>query len=70
MYAKLCKRLSIEAQNFENNDKTKKPDQANNNSTFLSILLSVCRDKFQNRSSEIQDPPILSSPLSGKDSHR
>jgi len=52
MYAQLCKRLSIEAQNFENSDKNKKPDQPSYNSTFLSILLSVCRDKFENRSSE------------------
>lgn len=52
MYAQLCKRLSIEAQNSENNDKNKKPDQLSYNSTFLSILLSVCRDKFENRSSE------------------
>lgn len=51
MYAQLCKRLSIEVQNFEYDDK-KKPDQANNNSTFLSILLSVCQDKFNNRSSD------------------
>lgn len=52
MYAQLCKRLSIEAQNFENSDKNKKPDQPSYNSTFLSILLSVCRDKFENRSSD------------------
>lgn len=52
MYAQLCKRLSIEAQNFENSDKNKKLDQATYNSTFLSILLSVCRDKFENRSSD------------------
>lgn len=52
MYAQLCKRLSIEAQNFENSDKNKKPDHPSYNSTFLSILLSVCRDKFENRSSE------------------
>lgn len=52
MYAQLCKRLSIEAQNFENSDKNKKLDQATYNSTFLSILLSVCRDKFENRASD------------------
>lgn len=52
MYAQLCKRLSIEAQNFENSDKNKKLDPATYNSTFLSILLSVCRDKFENRSSD------------------
>ncbi|XP_031638600.1 eukaryotic translation initiation factor 4 gamma 2 [Contarinia nasturtii] len=58
MYAQLCKRLSIEAQNFENSDKNKKPDQPSYNSTFLSILLSVCRDKFENRSSDSNALPI------------
>lgn len=52
MYAQLCKRLSIEVQNLEYNDDKEKPDGANNNSIFLSILLSVCKDKFNNRSSE------------------
>lgn len=51
MYAQLCKRLSIEVQNFEYDEK-EKPDGANNNSIFLSTLLSVCQDKFNNRSSE------------------
>lgn len=53
MYAQLCKRLSIEVQNFEYDDKKKTTtDQANNNSTFMNILLSVCRDKFETRASE------------------
>lgn len=47
MYAQLCKRLSDEVQNFEYEDKSKKADQ-----TFLNILLSVCRDKFDNRLSD------------------
>lgn len=51
MYAQLCKRLSIEVQNFEYDEK-ELPDGANNNSIFLSILLSVCQDKFNNRSNE------------------
>ncbi|CAO1435386.1 unnamed protein product [Diamesa hyperborea] len=42
MYAQLCKRLSKEAPNFET-----EPD---NKCTFLRLLLSVCRDKFENRS--------------------
>ncbi|CAO1427783.1 unnamed protein product [Diamesa serratosioi] len=42
MYAQLCKRLSEEAPNFET-----EPD---NKCTFLRLLLSVCRDKFENRS--------------------
>lgn len=49
MYAQLCKRLSNEVQNFEYDDKK--------NSTFLSILLSVCHDKFNNRLSECNDFP-------------
>lgn len=62
MYAQLCKRLSIEAQNFENSDKNKKPTdtQPSYNSTFLSILLSVCRDKFENRSSDCHALPPIS----------
>lgn len=42
MYAQLCKRLSVEAPNFEENDKPP---------TFLTLLLYVCRDRFLNRSS-------------------
>lgn len=53
MYAQLCKRLSIDAQSFEYSEKSKKLDQVTNrNSTFLKILLSVCRDKFENRSND------------------
>ena len=42
MYAQLCKRLSIDAPNFDSQD---------NPSTFLNLLLNVCRDRFLNRSS-------------------
>lgn len=41
MYAQLCKRLSLEAPNFE---------QSNDNyCTFLRLLVNVCRDKFEKR---------------------
>lgn len=40
MYAQLCKRLSKEAPNF---------DPTGHRSTFLRLLLNVCRDKFVNR---------------------
>lgn len=53
MYAQLCKRLSIDAQNFEYSEKNKKLDQETyRNSTFLKILIKVCRDKFENRSND------------------
>lgn len=42
MYAQLCKRLSVEAPNFDENDKP---------STFLTLLLNVCRDRFLKRAS-------------------
>lgn len=41
MYAQLCKRLSEEAPSFD-----KEPS---NSSTFLRLLIAVCRDKFNNR---------------------
>ncbi|XP_073811340.1 N-acetyltransferase 1 [Musca autumnalis] len=41
MYAQLCKRLSQEAPSFE-----KEPGGL---STFLRLLIAVCRDKFNNR---------------------
>lgn len=42
MYAQLCKRLSVEAPNF---------DETGNPRTFLTLLLNVCRDRFLNRAS-------------------
>ncbi|XP_055904675.1 eukaryotic translation initiation factor 4 gamma 2 [Eupeodes corollae] len=41
MYAQLCKRLSKEAPNFEENSTDK--------CTFLRLLLAICRDSFNNR---------------------
>lgn len=53
MYAKLCKRLSKEAPNQE--------PESSTNSTFLCLLLNVCRDKFLHRATHkeknIYDPP-------------
>lgn len=40
MYAQLCKRLSVEAPNLEDNK-----------SSFRILLLKVCRDRFLNRAS-------------------
>ncbi|XP_055856171.1 eukaryotic translation initiation factor 4 gamma 2, partial [Episyrphus balteatus] len=41
MYAQLCKRLSKEAPNFEEN--------SSDPCTFLRLLLAICRDSFNNR---------------------
>lgn len=53
MYAKLCKRLSKEAPNQE--------PESSTNSTFLCLLLNVCRDKFVHRATHkeknLYDPP-------------
>lgn len=58
MYAQLCKRLSIEAPNFEEPSAATatvaphgvRTNGAKNN-TFLTLLLNVCRDRFINRKS-------------------
>lgn len=41
MYAQLCRKLSEEAPNFDNNNEA---------STFRRLLLSKCQDEFENRS--------------------
>lgn len=64
MYAKLCKRLSKEAPNQE--------PESSSNSTFLCLLLNVCRDKFVHRATHkeknIYDPP--SPPISTEEEEK
>uniref|UniRef100_A0A336MW34 Eukaryotic translation initiation factor 4 gamma 2 n=1 Tax=Culicoides sonorensis TaxID=179676 RepID=A0A336MW34_CULSO len=62
MYAQLCKRLSIEAPNFEtNNDSC---------CTFLRLLVNNCRDKFENRAIHFENIINSSSVLTDDDEEK
>lgn len=62
MYAQLCKRLSIEAPNFEtNNDSC---------CTFLRLLVNNCRDKFENRAVHFENIINSSSVLTDDDEEK
>lgn len=61
MYAQLCKRLSKEAPNF---------NQPESCCTFLVLLLSVCRDKFENRSNYSENNLNTDSPLTSDDEEK
>lgn len=62
MYAQLCKRLSIEAPNFEtNNDSC---------CTFLRLLVNNCRDKFENRAIHFENIINQSSVITDDDEEK